>query len=220
MITGESIGSKYGESIENFSKAAENTVVDILRIWCNQGIELMSKKIQQKARTKGASTLAQSMVLTPEEITATSVSIGIKAGKDATYWKFVDKGVKGVKNKSKAPQSPYSFKSIGASKDMVDSFKKYIARTGAKSYKVGGKRKSLYKTNRKTKEKTFRTERADEVAKSLAVATKIGGIKPMNFVREADNKKRVKQLVNEVAKGLGATIKVSIKRAVNEYNSK
>jgi hypothetical protein len=71
-----------------------------------------------------------------------------------------------------------------------------------------------------SKNKKKQASAIDKEAKAMAVATKIGGIKPVNFVREATNKKRVDQLVNEVAKGLGATIKVSIKRVANEYNSK
>ena len=229
MITGESIGSKYGESISNFSQVAENTATDILRIWCNSGIDLMRKKIYKKARTKGASTLAASIVLGEPEISATSISIGIKATKDAPYWNYVDKGVQkspklrgGKLNPAtnKAPNSPFKFKNLGVPDAMVKSFKEYIARTGTKSYKVGGKRKSLYKTNRKTKEKTFRTERADEAAKSLAVATKIGGIKPMNYISEANNNKRRKELIRALKTGLGSAIKSNIKLQLNEYNNK
>lgn len=210
MITGESIGSKYGQSTDDFAKAASDTLTDIVMAWCNGGIDAMRTKIQKNVRTGGASTLAQSMSSKPIKSGGSKVSIEIVADKDAYYWKFVDKGVRGVK-KNKAGNSPYKFKTIGAGKNMVDSFKKYIAKTGSKS--MSGKKLT-------SKNKKKQASAIDKEAKAMAVATKIGGIKPVNFVREATNKKRVDQLVNEVAKGLGATIKVSIKRAANEYNSK
>lgn len=210
MITGESIGSKYGQSTDDFAKAASDTLTDIVMAWCNEGIDAMRKKIQKNVRTGGASTLAQSMATTPSKITASKVSIDIVADKDAYYWKFVDKGVKGVK-KNKAGNTPYKFKTIGASKKMVDSFKSYIARTGSKS--MTGKKLT-------SKNKKKQASAIEQEAKAMAVATKIGGIKPVRFVSEATNKKMVEKLVNEVAKGLGATIKVSIKRVANEYNNK
>lgn len=210
MTTAEQIGSKYGQSTDDFATAQGNTLTDIVLRWCNGGIDAMRTKIQKNVRTGGASTLAQSMSSKPIKSGGSKVSIEIVADKDAYYWKFVDKGVRGVK-KNKAGNSPYKFKTIGAGKNMVDSFKKYIAKTGSKS--MTGK-----KLTNKNKKK--QASAIDKEAKAMAVATKIGGIKPVNFVREATNKKRVEQLVNEVAKGLGATIKVSIKRVANEYNSK
>lgn len=210
MTTAEQIGSKYGQSTDDFATAQGNTLTDIVLRWCNGGIDAMRTKIQKNVRTGGASTLAQSMSSKPIKSGGSKVSIEIVADKDAYYWKFVDKGVRGVK-KNKAGNSPYKFKTIGAGKNMVDSFKKYIAKTGSKS--MSGKK--LISKNKKKQASAIEQE-----AKAMAVATKIGGIKPVNFVREATNKKRVDQLVNEVAKGLGATIKVSIKRVANEYNSK
>lgn len=210
MTTAEQIGSKYGQSTDDFATAQGNTLTDIVLRWCNGGIDAMRTKIQKNVRTGGASTLAQSMSSKPIKSGGSKVSIEIVADKDAYYWKFVDKGVRGVK-KNKAGNSPYKFKTIGAGKNMVDSFKKYIAKTGSKS--MTGKKLT-------SKNKKKQASAIDKEAKAMAVATKIGGIKPVNFVREATNKKRVDQLVNEVAKGLGATIKVSIKRAANEYNSK
>lgn len=210
MTTAEQIGSKYGQSTDDFATAQGNTLTDIVLRWCNGGIDAMRTKIQKNVRTGGASTLAQSMSSKPIKSGGSKVSIEIVADKDAYYWKFVDKGVRGVK-KNKAGNSPYKFKTIGAGKNMVDSFKKYIAKTGSKS--MSGKKLT-------SKNKKKQASAIEQEAKAMAVATKIGGIKPVNFVREATNKKRVEQLVNEVAKGLGATIKVSIKRVANEYNSK
>ena len=210
MTTAEQIGSKYGQSTDDFATAQGNTLTDIVLRWCNGGIDAMRTKIQKNVRTGGASTLAQSMSSKPIKSGGSKVSIEIVADKDSYYWKFVDKGVRGVK-KNKAGNSPYKFKTIGAGKNMVDSFKKYIAKTGSKS--MSGKKLT-------SKNKKKQASAIDKEAKAMAVATKIGGIKPVNFVREATNKKRVDQLVNEVAKGLGATIKVSIKRVANEYNSK
>lgn len=210
MTTAEQIGSKYGQSTDDFATAQGNTLTDIVLRWCNGGIDLMRDKIINNTRTGTRGALVANIAPMPAKVGGSKVSINIVAGKDGYYWKFVDKGVRGVK-KNKAGNSPYKFKTIGAGKNMVDSFKKYIAKTGSKS--MSGKKLT-------SKNKKKQASAIDQEAKAMAVATKIGGIKPVNFVREATNKKRVDQLVNEVAKGLGATIKVSIKRAANEYNSK
>lgn len=220
MTTAEQIGSKYGQSTDDFATAQGNTLTDIVLRWCNGGIDLMRDKIIKNTRTGTRGALVANIAPMPAKVGGSKVSINIVAGKDGYYWKFVDKGVQkspklrgGKRNPAtnKAPNSPYKFKSLGVPNSMVDSFKKYIAKTGSKS--MTGKKLT-------SKNKKKQASAIDKEAKAMAVATKIGGIKPVNFVREATNKKRVDQLVNEVAKGLGATIKVSIKRAANEYNSK
>jgi hypothetical protein len=128
----------------------------------------------------------------------------------ADYYDFVNQGVKGVFNKSKAPNSDYSFRNLGVSPDMLKSFKDYIARTGMKTAKIGGKRKSLYKTNKETKKKTAKMDLIEKAAQGLAVATKIGGIKPMNFVEPAVGTKRLKILNRALSKEIGTKIKLAI----------
>jgi hypothetical protein len=197
------IGSKYGESLQNFETELSSGIDKIYLDWANTSIQIMRGIITRKARTKQASTLAADLAPKP-------IKLGIQIITFQDYWDFVNQGVKGVFNYNKAPRSEYQFRNLGVSPDMLKSFKEYIARTGMKTAKIRGKRKSLYKTNRKTKEKTAKMDVIEQAAMSLAVATKIGGIKPMNFVEPAVGAKRLKVLNRALSKEIGTKIKLSI----------
>lgn len=198
------IGAKFGESIKDYTKASENIIEAILLDHCNEGIKLMSKQIKSKARTGQASTLAASMSNVPIQVSATKFQVNTISTE--YYADFVDKGVKGVKNKGKAPRSPYSFKNLGTSKAMIESFKDYIARTGSKSMN----KKTLIRKNKKKQSDLITKE-----AKQMAVATKIGGIKPMDFISKANNERRTKQLARSLAAGLGKAMSKNIKLSIN-----
>lgn len=215
MSKASEIGKKFGESIDNFAQASANTIESILMVFANESIELMKKQIHKKARTKGASTLAQSMTLQPFN---NEEGIGVNIVSSAKYWKYVNDGVKGVKNKEKAPNSKFKFKNLYAPTAMVDSFKDYIARTGMKSALIYGKKRRLYKTNRKTKQKTANTDLIEKAAKGLAVATKIGGIEPMMFKEKADNTKRRNILKKQLAEAMGQSIKFNLIKSFNNGN--
>jgi hypothetical protein len=198
------IGAKFGESIKDYTKASENIIEAIVMEHCNEGIRLMSKQIKSKARTGQASTLAASMSNVPIQVSATKFQVNTISTE--YYADFVDKGVKGVRNKGKAPNSPYSFRNLGTSKAMVESFKDYIARTGSKSMN----KKTLIRKNKKKQSDLITKE-----AKQMAVATKIGGIKPMNFISKADNPQRTKQLAASLAAALGKAMAKNIKISIN-----
>jgi hypothetical protein len=198
------IGAKFGESIKDYTKASENIIEAIVMQHCEEGIKLMSKQIKSKARTGQASTLAASMSNVPIQVSATKFQVNTISTE--YYADFVDKGVKGVKNKGKAPSSPYSFKNLGTSKAMIESFKDYIARTGSKSMN----KKTLIRKNKKKQSDLITKE-----AKQMAVATKIGGIKPMNFISKADNPQRTKQLAASLAAALGKAMAKNIKISIN-----
>jgi len=198
------IGAKFGESIKDYTKASENIIEAIVIDHCNEGIKLMSKQIKSKARTGQASTLAASMSNVPIQVSATKFQVNTISTE--YYADFVDKGVKGVKNKGKAPRSPYSFRNLGTSKAMIESFKDYIARTGSKSMN----KKTLIRKNKKKQSDLITKE-----AKQMAVATKIGGIKPMNFISKADNTQRTKQLAASLAAALGKAMAKNIKISIN-----
>lgn len=198
------IGAKFGESIKDYTKASENIIEAIVMEHCNEGIKLMSKQIKSKARTGQSSTLAASMSNVPIQVSATKFQVNTISTE--YYADFVDKGVKGVKNKGKAPRSPYSFKNLGTSKAMIESFKDYIARTGSKSMN----KKTLIRKNKKKQSDLITKE-----ARQMAVATKIGGIKPMNFISKADNPQRTKQLARSLAAALGKAMAKNIKISIN-----
>ena len=187
------IGSKYGESLQNFETDLATGIDKIYLDWANSSIGIMRGIITRKARTRQASTLASTMYPDPRPL-------GIKI-MGADYYDFVNQGVKGVFNKSKAPNSDYSFKNLGVSPDMLKSFKEYIARTGSR----GLKKQSLIRKNKKKQADIINKE-----AMQMAVATKIGGIKPMNFVEPAVGAKRLKVLNRALSKEIGAKIKLAI----------
>ena len=84
---------------------------------------------------------------------------------------------------------------------MLSSFKQYIARTGSK----GLRKQTLIRKNKKKQADLITKE-----AMAMAVATKIGGIKPMNFVEPAVGKKRLKILSQSMSKEIGKRVSASI----------
>jgi len=187
------IGNKYGSSPDTFAKDLQTGIDGIFLDWANGSIEIMRKIITRKARTKQASTLASSLIPFPK-------ALGIQI-KGEYYWEFVDEGVKGVFNQAKAPNSQFSFKNLGVPKDMLNSFKQYIARTGSK----GLRKQTLIRKNKKKQADLITKE-----AMSMAVATKIGGIKPMNYVEPAVGAKRLKMLNKALSKEMAVKIKLAI----------
>jgi hypothetical protein len=202
MATGKSIGEKYGKSTGDYATASKNAAEQVLLNWGNESIALMKGVIIKKARTGQASTLASSMSV---DINERSTDLSLKIVSTENYSDFVDKGVKGLR-KNKTKNSPYKFKSIGVSPKMVESFKEYIARTGLKTLKnKSGKPKKLI-----IKDKKKQADLITQAATQLAVATKIGGIKPMNYKAAALSKKRVNKLSKELASALGEVIKINL----------
>jgi hypothetical protein len=187
------IGKRYGQSTADFTTSSNNAAEQVALDWTNEGIALMSAKIRSKARTGSASTLAQDMIPKVELI---SGGVSVKVITKQDYADYVDKGVKGLK-KNKAPNSPYKFKNLGTPPKMIKSFKQYIARTGTSSIKG----KQLIQKNKKKQNDVI-----TQAAKELAVATKIGGIKPMNYKKAAVNDKRVKQLAENLSVALGQVL--------------
>ena len=188
------IGSKYGSSLDTFAKDLKSGVDAVFLKWAEDSILIMSNIIKNKARTKQASTLAS-------DLYPNVIDNGIQIVTTQNYWEFVDEGVKGVFNKNKAPNSRFSFKNLGVPKDMLNSFKQYIARTGSK----GLRKQTLIRKNKKKQADLITKE-----AMAMAVATKIGGIKPMNYVEPAVGTKRLKILNKALSKEMAVKIKLAI----------
>jgi hypothetical protein len=188
------IGSKYGSSLDTFTKDLKSGVDAVFLKWAEDSILIMSNIIKNKARTKQASTLAS-------DLYPNVIDNGIQIVTTQNYWEFVDEGVKGVFNKNKAPNSRFSFKNLGVPKDMLNSFKQYIARTGSK----GLRKQTLIRKNKKKQADLITKE-----AMAMAVATKIGGIKPMNYVEPAVGTKRLKMLNKALSKEMAVKIKLAI----------
>jgi hypothetical protein len=210
MATPKDIGSKYGSSISDFATASANVIEDLLIKHCNDGIKLMRNKIYRKTKTGTSSTLAQGIENRPVSVSTNSVSITTISNE--AYHDYVDKGVRGVKY-NKAPQSKYKFKNLGTPPAMVNSFKKWIARTGIKN--VDGVQMSFKGKKRKTA-----LSEQEKAARTLAVRTKIGGIKPVNYIEAANNKARNTAFAKQLAVGMAKTITSNIKKDINGNNNK
>ena len=193
------IASKFGTATKDIEQAVDNTIEGITMAWMNEGMNLMNVHLQQTSKSR-ANNLGQSLFLTPVEVSGDTFTFKIATPLD--YADYVDKGVKGV-YKNKAPKSPYSFKNLGTPKAMVDSFKKWSAQAGVIAVKGT---KASFKG--KSKKKAMSDQ--ERIAKTLAVWTKISGIKPKNYIEKAASPKRVKQLADTLSKAIGRTITVNL----------
>lgn len=193
------IASKFGTATEDIEQAVDNTIEGITMAWMNEGMNLMNVHLQRTSKSR-ANNLGQSLFLAPVEVAGDTFTFKIATPLD--YADYVDKGVKGV-YKNKAPKSPYSFKNLGTPKAMVDSFKKWSAQAGVVAVK--GTKASF-----KGKSKKQAISDQERIARTLAVWTKIGGIKPKNYIEKAASPKRVKQLADTLSKAIGRTITVNL----------
>jgi len=200
--TGASIGSKYGSSVDNFQKELKSGADKIMIDWANESIAIMRKILKQKTRIKDRGKLIADLAPKPYPMDANgNIKIEIVTMQD--HWEFLDKGVKGVKSSAKAPNSPFKFKNLGVPKMMLRSFADYAARTGVREIKgttLATKGKSKIQAGRDIL----------KVAKQLAIATKISGIKAVNYVEPAVGKKRLKILSKAISKEIGIKVLASI----------
>jgi hypothetical protein len=208
----QNIASKFGTATEDIEQAVDNTIEGITMAWMNEGMQLMNTHLQRTSKSR-ANNLGQSLFLTPVEVAGDTFTFKIAVPpKQAQYADYVDKGVqkspklRGGKTNTavnKAPNSPYKFKNLGTPKAMVDSFKSWSAQAGVIAVKGT---KASFKG--KTKKKAVSDQ--ERIAKTLAVWTKIGGIKPKNYIEKAASPKRVKQLADTLSKAIGRTITVNL----------
>jgi hypothetical protein len=169
--------------------------------WTNQSIEIMRKIIQTKSKVRGGAALAQDL---EPQVYQSNDSFGARIVTSADYFDFVDKGVKGI-TKNKAPKSPYQFKNLYTPPAMIESFKQWAAAAGIKSV---GKTTLSFKGKKRKQALDDQTK----VAKQLAVFTKLGGIKPMNYIEPATNAKRIKTLTKDITVVMTRNIIKSIKK--------
>lgn len=192
------LAQKFGRSSNDFTQASTNVVQQVLLDWSNESIEIMRQELMRKSKSKSQAT-AESFrpVLTP-----ISGGMNLKIQTDVEHVDYIDKGVKGLKG-NKNIRTPYAFKNLGTPPKMIDSFKRWIANAGIKS--VAGKQTAF-------RGKSKKQAKADQTmqAKTLAVATKISGIKPKGFIGKAVNRKRIKELATGVGAALGETVKIQI----------
>jgi hypothetical protein len=118
------------------------------------------------------------------------------------YYDFLNKGVRGVKESSKAPGSPYSYKTLKVSYDMMGSIRKWMIRKNLQ-------RTLKEKTFKPRKPKTF-AETSNSAAYAMAVGIKKKGIKATHFFDKALDKV-YPELAPMLAKALSEDVVAVIK---------
>jgi len=201
MASATEIGNRFGIGAENFEKTNKSDLEKVVINWTNKSIEIMRKIIQTKSKVRGGAALAQDL---EPQVYQSNNSFGARIVTSADYFDFVDKGVKGI-TKNKAPKSPYQFKNLYTPPAMIESFKQWVAAAGIKSV---GKRTLSFKGKKRKQALDDQTK----VAKQLAVFTKLGGIKPMNYIEPATNAKRIKTLTKDITVVMTRNIIKSIKK--------
>jgi hypothetical protein len=201
MASATEIGNRFGIGAENFEKTNKSDLEKVVMDWTNKSIEIMRKIIQTKSKVRGGAALAQDL---EPQVYQSNNSFGARIVTSADYFDYVDKGVKGI-TKNKAPKSPYQFKNLYTPPSMIESFKQWAAASGIKSV---GKTTLSFKGKKRKQALDDQTK----VAKQLAVFTKLGGIKPMNYIEPATNAKRIKTLTKDITVVMTRNIIKSIKK--------
>ena len=145
------------------------------------------------------------------------IEIGYPAGsKSADYYDFVNKGVRGFIDESKAPDSPYSYKSEypeygGVMHKAIMGWYRRNANAGRRETQ----KKNLSRLQRKRK-KLLKMVNASDSAKSLAYATAINikrkGLKKTGFFDKAVDSSFGSQFYSMIAKITGKEIAVNIRK--------
>ena len=131
-----------------------------------------------------------------------TISIYIK-----DYYRFVDKGVKGVKFDKNAPQSPYKFKTLtGMSKTGRESIKSLITSGRAK---VRAITQSASKTESKGLSHKGKRSLIDTQTDTLIYLIKKHGIKATNFFKEGFEE-TFKTLEKDLGEALSTDIAINI----------
>lgn len=152
--------------------------------------------------------LSESMkVLNPESV-GNNVRIDVIAN---FYYKFIDKGVKGVEGGS---TGTYSFKNLHVSKRMMEAIRKWLLREGLKARThTGGK--PIVKREAKRKKITSTSTQA---AYAIARGIKKTGLKRTNFFTDAVRTTR-QQAKTQLAKGLKLDIINALPKKINGTNN-
>jgi hypothetical protein len=117
--------------------------------------------------------LADSIQFTEVEYFNQTYSVSIKV---LDYYKFVDKGVKGVKG---GGSSPYRFKNLHVSKKMQDAIHKWVVREGLKVRTRDALKKAI---GQERKGKRFaKADKTKGLAWLIARKIKLKGLKPTKF---------------------------------------
>ena len=128
------------------------------------------------------------------------------------YYKFVDKGVRGVKGGGKNTTSPYRFRYANPSKSHIEAMRGWIRRNGLKS-----RAKDVQKYGRIGREN--RQPEDMRLAQIIARSIKMKGLKRTGFWEDSINE-TFKDFDVKMAEALGIDIRVNLENMVKEIKTK
>jgi len=183
-----------------------------------------------KSDSMATGNLYQSISFEPLKITKTGIMFELIMD---SYYKYVDKGVKGRDNSSKAPNSPYQYKDKSPP---IAPIKEWLRTKGYKPNSehtrdeegnitkrslisgVQQKRLSELSAIKRKKSKLrnkLKKQTMDEIMTSFAIATALNiqknGLKATNFYSDVVNEERFNKFRKEIAEAFKQDIIISIK---------
>lgn len=198
----------YGGSKTEFEALSLNSTAKILAQLAAE-FALMARENLNKADRNASGFLADSIINLPVrymgKVLVAEVSI-------ASYYEFIDQGVKGWKNTTKAPLSPFQFKKTVPNKDggtrnseMVTSIRKWLIKEGLKG------RNNKYSPISKREEKRKKiTDTSTQRAIAIAGIVKRDGLKPSYFWM-----KTVAIMKKRIEEEFGKSLKIDVINAIS-----
>jgi hypothetical protein len=188
------------------NKANLPVLESALSLYAKAFIETASNNIDKAGRTYKGNLQSDLEFRVVETAGQYTIEIGYpKNSISAKYYDYQNKGVAGV---GKASASPYSFKNLAVSKNMVASIKEWVVYNN-----IAGRNedqtKGLSKLQRKRK--SFQ-DAAESTAYGIALGIKRKGIKPTYFFDKAITKTFDNNFRKIIAQALGADVVIKIRK--------
>lgn len=191
------------------AKDLNEVIKPLLEQWATEFTAEIRANLVSKDAWYDSSTLAQSIAILPIKNVNGGYVITIQMPE---YAKYLDKGVKGSKESSKAPNSPYQY----ANKmPPVDKIQLWISKRAFVKLELSDKNKSLHeKLKSKKVKKAFKQRTLNSQYRSLAFAISHGiknkGIKATNFYSDIFNDEKLTELSKRLEPLLGEQIEVQL----------
>ena len=128
------------------------------------------------------------------------------------YYKFVDKGVRGVGRNNINTTSPYRFRYLNPSKSHVSAIRKWIARNGIKSRATDVKKYGAVGRENRQPEDV-------RLAKIIARSIKSKGLRRTGFWTDSINE-TFKDFDAKMSQALGIDVRVNLENMVKEIKTK
>ena len=194
-----------------------NSVEEVMLGAANQFMKLAIARINQRKKVDRGN--LSDMIVTPVVTNGTKyeLTIGYEESSPASkYYDFQNKGVKGIKSRQPS-SSPYSYKTLKVSKDMVNALMQWYMRH--KNYiRNDDQRKNLSPLQQKRKTLgniANQQTNLKKIATNTAKAIKKRGMPRIGFFDDNLNKAFGEDFKRKLAKALGQDIVLNIKQTFN-----